>query len=153
MLLQNAKNPEKAVGDLQSENSALKKQLDSVTKTLAKALQAQLTPKLEVYNNIQFLATQVPLDVNGMKDLAFGLGKEHNNLFLVLGTVQNDKPMLACYISKDLVASSDLNACSTYTSFTCSNSISVTICTRSSNLYPKSRIKRCTSISPFADSG
>jgi alanyl-tRNA synthetase len=110
VLLQNAKNPEKAIGDLQSENSALKKQLDSVTKTLAKALQAQLAPKLEVYNNIQFLATQVPLDVNGMKDLAFGLGQEHNNLFLVLGTVQNDKPMLACYISKDLVASSDLNA-------------------------------------------
>jgi len=27
-----------------------------------------------------------------------------------LGTVQNNKPMLACYISKELVASSDLNA-------------------------------------------
>jgi len=98
------------VGDLQSENNILKKQLESVTKTLAKALQVQLTPQLEAHNHIQFLATQVPLDANGMKDLAFGLGEEHNNLFLVLGTVQNNKPMLACYISKELVASSDLNA-------------------------------------------
>jgi alanyl-tRNA synthetase len=45
-----------------------------------------------------------------MKDLAFGMGSEIDNLFLVLGAIQNEKPLLACYISKNLVDSRGLHA-------------------------------------------
>jgi alanyl-tRNA synthetase len=45
----------------------------------------------------------VDLNPEGAKDLAYDLGKG-TNMFLVLATADEDKPMLSCYISKELVA-------------------------------------------------
>jgi alanyl-tRNA synthetase len=56
------------------------------------------------------LATQVELNSEGAKDLAYELGNLGTNLFLVLATAEEDKPMLTCYISKELVATKNLNA-------------------------------------------
>jgi alanyl-tRNA synthetase len=56
------------------------------------------------------LATQVDLNPEGAKDLAYELGNLGTNLFLVLATAEEDKPMLTCYISKELVAAKNLNA-------------------------------------------
>ena len=54
-------------------------------------------------NGVQFLATKVDLDPNGIKNLAFAIGKEHKNLFLLFATAPTkDKAMLTCYISKEL---------------------------------------------------
>jgi len=52
----------------------------------------------------------VDLDASGMKDLCFELGNEFSNLFILFGAEQNDKALLSCYISKELVADQDLNA-------------------------------------------
>ena len=46
----------------------------------------------------------------GAKDLAYELGNLGNNVFLVLATADEEKPMLTCYISKELVAEKNLNA-------------------------------------------
>ena len=54
-------------------------------------------------NKLLFLSREVDLDANNMKELAFELGNDINNLFLVLGTQKNNKPMICCYISRDLV--------------------------------------------------
>ncbi|RZJ57732.1 MAG: alanine--tRNA ligase, partial [Flavobacterium sp.] len=56
------------------------------------------------------LAKQVDLDPTGAKDLAYELGSLGTNLFLVLATADEGKPMLTCYISKELVAEKGLNA-------------------------------------------
>jgi alanyl-tRNA synthetase len=56
------------------------------------------------------LAKQVDLNPEGAKDLAYELGNLGNNLFLVLATADEEKPMLTCYISKELVAEKNLNA-------------------------------------------
>jgi alanyl-tRNA synthetase len=45
-----------------------------------------------------------------MKDLAFEIGGEVDNLFLVFGSNHNGKALLSCYISKNLVTEKDLNA-------------------------------------------
>jgi alanyl-tRNA synthetase len=45
-----------------------------------------------------------------MKDLAFELGQEVDQLFLVLGSKQEGKALLACYISKDLAEAKALHA-------------------------------------------
>ena len=45
-----------------------------------------------------------------IKDISFELGGEIDNLFLLLGTNQNGKALLSCYISKNLVASKNLDA-------------------------------------------
>jgi len=42
--------------------------------------------------------------------LAYELGNLGTNLFLVLATAEEGKPMLTCYISKELVAERNLNA-------------------------------------------
>lgn len=61
-------------------------------------------------NGINFLAKKLDLDAGGLKDVAFKLGGEQDNLFLLLATEQNGKALLSCYISKELVAEKGLNA-------------------------------------------
>ena len=109
-LLNNTKTPVKAVTELQDENTKLKKQIENLLKDKAKNLKGDLKNELEAINGVQFLAKQVDLDASGIKDLSFELGKEFDNLFLLFGTNQNGKAMLSCYISKELVATKDLNA-------------------------------------------
>jgi alanyl-tRNA synthetase len=107
------KNPQdtlKAVVSLQDENAKLKKQLEALMKDKAKNLKGELAAELKEINGIQFLAKQVDLDANGAKDLAYELGNIGTNLFIVLATAEEGKPMLTCYISKELVAEKGLNA-------------------------------------------
>jgi alanyl-tRNA synthetase len=107
------KNPQdvlKAVGSLQDENAKLKKQLEQLLKEKAKGLVNDLALQIQEINGVKFLATQVDLDANGAKDLAYELGNNETNLFLVLATATDDKPMLTCYISKELVEAKGLNA-------------------------------------------
>ena len=42
--------------------------------------------------------------------MAYELGTLGDNVFVVLATVEDNKPMLTCYISKELVASKGMNA-------------------------------------------
>ena len=107
------KNPQdtlKAVVSLQDENAKLKKQIEQLLKEKAKNLKGELATQLQEVNGIKFLATQVDLNAEGAKDLAYELGNLGTNLFLVLATAEDDKPMLTCYISKELVAEKNLNA-------------------------------------------
>ncbi|HMC00758.1 MAG TPA: DHHA1 domain-containing protein, partial [Flavobacteriaceae bacterium] len=53
---------------------------------------------------------KVDLDASGIKDVSFELGNKFDNLFLLFATEQDGKAMLSCYISKELVASKNLNA-------------------------------------------
>ncbi|HEX9151065.1 MAG TPA: alanine--tRNA ligase [Flavobacterium sp.] len=107
------KNPQdilKAVHSMQEENTKLVKQIEALVKDKVKNLKASLTSEIQEINGIQFLAKQVDLNPEGAKDLAYELGNLGNNLFLVLATAEEEKPMLTCYISKELVADKNLNA-------------------------------------------
>ena len=107
------KNPQdtlKAVVSLQDENAKLKKQLEQLLRDKAKNLKGELATELQEINGVQFLAKQVGLDATGAKDLAYELGTLGTNLFIVLATADAGKPMLTCYVSKELVASKGLNA-------------------------------------------
>ncbi|MFN3753468.1 alanine--tRNA ligase [Flavobacterium sp.] len=107
------KNPQdtiKAVVSLQDENAKLKKQIEQLLKEKAKNLKGELATQLQEINGVKFLATQVDLNPEGAKDLAYELGTLGTNLFLVIATADEDKPMLSCYISKELVAEKNLNA-------------------------------------------
>ncbi|QBZ96659.1 alanine--tRNA ligase [Flavobacterium sangjuense] len=107
------KNPQdtlKAVVSLQDDNAKLKKQIEQLLKEKAKGLKGELASKLQDINGVKFLAAQVDLSPEGAKDLAYELGTLGTNLFLVLATAEEDKPMLSCYISKELVADKNLNA-------------------------------------------
>ena len=103
-LLNNAKAPVKAVQKLQDENTALQKQIEQLLRDKAKNVSETIINQLQEINGVQFLATKVDLDANGIKTLAFDLGKKHPNLFLVFASAPtSEKAMLTCYISKELV--------------------------------------------------
>ncbi|WP_353119203.1 alanine--tRNA ligase [Myroides odoratus] len=107
------KNPQdtlKAVVALQDENAKLKKQVEQLLKEKAKNLKGELKGQIQVINEVSFLAVEVDLDANGAKDLAYELGSELTNLYVVLGSNANDKPMLTCYVSKEIVEAKGLNA-------------------------------------------
>ena len=70
-LLNNTKEPAKAIENLQEENNELKKQLESLLAEKAKNVKGELKADLEEINGIQFLAREVDLDANGIKDLSF----------------------------------------------------------------------------------
>ena len=109
-VLQNTNDPLKSIVTIQEENSDLKKQIQTLLKEKGKNLKTDLKNEISEMNGINFLAKQVDLDANGIKDISFELGGEIDNLFLLLGTNQNGKALLSCYISKSLVASKDLDA-------------------------------------------
>lgn len=107
------KNPQdalKAVVALQDDNAKLKKQLESLLKDKAKNMKGDLAKEIQEINGVQFLAKHVDLNPEGAKDLAYELGTLGTNMFLVLATAEEGKPMLSCYISKELVADKNLNA-------------------------------------------
>ena len=88
----------------------MKKHIDQLIKVKAKNLKGDLASQIQTINGVDFLAVQVDLDANGAKDLAYELGQNKDNLFLVLATVNDEKHMLTCYVSKELVDAKGLNA-------------------------------------------
>jgi alanyl-tRNA synthetase len=109
-LLKNTQDPVKSVASLQEENAALKKQVEQLLKDKAKGLKNELISELEDINGIKFLSKKVDLDAGGIKDLAFEMGGQVDDLFLFLASEKDGKAILSCYISKDLVKNKDLNA-------------------------------------------
>jgi alanyl-tRNA synthetase len=108
--LKNPKDILKAVHSMQEENAKLAKQIEVLVKDKVKNLKSGLIAEIQEINGVQFLAKQVDLNPEGAKDLAYELGNLGNNLFLVLATADEEKPMLTCYVSKELVAEKNLNA-------------------------------------------
>lgn len=109
-LLNNAKEPVKALVNLQDENTDLKKQVEALLKDKAKNIKGELKSELTEINGVQFLAKKLDLDAAGIKDVCFELGSQFDNLFLLFGAETNGKAILSCYISKEIVATKDLNA-------------------------------------------
>lgn len=109
-MLKNSQDPVKSVASLQEENIALKKQVEQLLKDKAKGLKNELISELEDLGGAKFLSKKVDLDAGGIKDLAFEMGGQVDNLFLLMASENDGKAVLSCYISKDLVAEKNLNA-------------------------------------------
>ena len=108
--LKNAQDPVKAITSIMDENASLKKQVEALIKEKAQNLSGDLAKEFETVNGVQFLAKKVDLDAVAIKDLAFKLGENKTDVFILFATEQGGKALLSCYISKELVASKDLNA-------------------------------------------
>ncbi|MBF6607960.1 MAG: alanine--tRNA ligase, partial [Flavobacterium sp.] len=108
--LKNPQDPIKAITALQDENAKLKKQVEQLMKDKATNLKASLINEFREIKGVRFIAKQVDLSPEGAKDLAYELGTLGDNIFVVFATTDENKPMISCYISKELVASRNLNA-------------------------------------------
>ena len=102
-LLKQAQDPLKAIQNLQSENATLRKELNTLSKLKAQVVKEQLTQEIQTLSGIQFIAKEVDLDAQGMKDLSFEMGANLDKAILILGSQKTGKPLLSCYVSKILV--------------------------------------------------
>ncbi|MBF12500.1 MAG: alanine--tRNA ligase [Flavobacteriaceae bacterium] len=109
-LLKKSQNPFKAIQSLQSENVSLKKELNSLSKLKAKILKSELIEEIKIISGITFIAKEVELDAQGMKDLSFEMAKTIDKAIIILGSRKTGKPLLSCYISKSLVAEQSKDA-------------------------------------------
>ena len=109
-LLKSTGDPVSAVAQLQEENSELRKEVERLIKEKSRFLKAELKSQIRSVDGVQLLTAKVDLDSAAMKDLAFELGSEIENLFLLLGAEHKGKAVLSCYISKELASQRDLNA-------------------------------------------
>lgn len=100
-----------SVMSLLQENSELSKQLENFQRESLKILKANLKSKVLVERGVNIIADKISVDNPAMvKDLAFQLKGEVENLFLVLGAEVNGKPNLTIMISDNLVSEKGLNA-------------------------------------------
>ena len=109
-LLNNTTDAVKSISDLKQENNQLKKQIEQLLKDKAQAEKSKILSQISDLGGVNFLAKELDLDANGLKTLAFDIGQQYDNLVLVLASKHNEKALLACYVSKPLVASKGLNA-------------------------------------------
>jgi len=100
----------KGVQNLLSENQALSKQVAKMTKAQAGSIKGDLLKGMETINGVNFIAAQVDLDAKAIKNLAFELKKEQDNLLLVLGAANGDKATITVVVSESLAESKELHA-------------------------------------------
>ena len=103
-LLKQNQDPLKAIESLQQENNTLKKEIAALAKIKINALKDALKAAAKEVQGVSFIAKEVDLDAQGMKDLSFDLGADLDRVILVLGSNKTGKPLLSCYISKSIVA-------------------------------------------------
>jgi alanyl-tRNA synthetase len=108
--LKNPKDIVKSVSQLIDQNNQLQKQIEEFQKEKALGLKDELIKKITKVGDIHFLAEQVMLDAAGVKDLAYAIKNEVEDLFLVLAFISEGKPGLAVMISENLVENKKLNA-------------------------------------------
>ncbi|MCB8995469.1 MAG: alanine--tRNA ligase [Bacteroidales bacterium] len=100
-----------SIEKLVTENLSLQKQLENLSQQKLSSLRAELSNKIEEIRGIRFLAVKVELDkASLLRDLAFQLKGDLDNLFMVLGAEIDGKANLAVILSNQLVQSKSLNA-------------------------------------------
>lgn len=109
-LLNSNQNPVKQLEQVLKDFEALKSENEKLLQDKAKSVKSDLKNAVQNLDGINLIAEEVDLDAKAMKDVAFQLGHEIDNLFLVLGSNQGGKALLSCYISKDLVAKHNYHA-------------------------------------------
>ena len=100
----------KGVQNLLSENQTLSNQVAKMTQAKAGNIKGDLLKAMETINGVNFIAAQVELDAKAIKNLAFELKKEQDNLLLVLGAANGGKATITVVVSESLAESKDLHA-------------------------------------------
>jgi alanyl-tRNA synthetase len=110
-LFKNPKNTVESVKSLFDEVAKLNKQIEESTKLQAQGIKKSLKDQVIEINGVNFIGSKVGLNsAAAIKDLAFQLKNEIDNLVLVLGAEIDGKANLSIMISESLVKDKDWNA-------------------------------------------
>ena len=109
--LKNPQDPIKSIVNLQEENARLHKELEQLKREQAKQLKGELKGEFVTISGVKCLTKRLDLDIATLKDLAFMLGEEVKDAFILFGSTQDDgKALLLCYINKELAKNKGLDA-------------------------------------------
>ncbi len=103
-------DPKKVILQIQNENTELKKQVEQLLKEKAAGAKDKLKAQVKNIGGVNYLATKLDLDPASIKNLAFELGAEIDNLLFISGSTNKGKAMLTCYVDKKLVEEKGLDA-------------------------------------------
>jgi alanyl-tRNA synthetase len=110
-VLGNPANLLQGASKLVEENANLRKEIEVMMKEKVQALKATLKSSVESKNGINVIAKRIEIsNPEAIKDLAFQLKNEVENLFLVLGSASDGKAMLTIMVDEKLIESHKLNA-------------------------------------------
>ena len=103
-LFNNVPDLKSAIRKAIDENAGLKKQLEEFMKEKAASLKADLIANAKEMGGVKVIKTVAPISADVAKDIAFQLkGEVAGSLLVVIGSVENGKPMLTVMLSEDLV--------------------------------------------------
>ena len=85
-------------------NEILKKQIDDLMQEKMKLVKRELIENAEEINGIKVIQRQISANAENLKNIIFEMRKEINNLVIVIGCDDNNKPTLIVAMSDDLVA-------------------------------------------------
>ncbi|MDX2301275.1 MAG: alanine--tRNA ligase [Microscillaceae bacterium] len=105
------KDLKKAVESLIQEKNALQKELEKLEGQQVQELKKELLTKIEQVGEINFINQKVALpSVEALRQLAFDLKNEQQNLVAVLAANIKGKPQVGVMISDNLIAEKNLHA-------------------------------------------
>jgi len=94
-----------------SEHDSMKKEIEKFQAQTVENVKNQLVSHAETINGIKVVKSVLPMSANAAKDLAFKIRAAiPENLFCVIGTEENGRPLISVMISEDVVQSHNLNA-------------------------------------------
>lgn len=109
-LLNNEKDVLVAIKKLKNQNTRLGKKIDNISDELSKYYLKEIIDQTQNKKSFNFCLHELSCSPELLKNLAFSAGKQIENLFLILVCQNEDKVYLTCYISKNLVDDSKMNA-------------------------------------------
>jgi alanyl-tRNA synthetase len=100
-----------AVNQLLEENQQLRKKIEQFGREQLKNIKNDLRQKIQPLNGVNLICERVDLpDAAQVKDLAYQIKGETDDLFLILGSIIQDKPVLTVMISENLITRLGLHA-------------------------------------------
>ena len=110
-LFNNAKDLQTVIGKYIDEHDTMKKEIDQFKAQTVERTKQSLIEKARNVNGVNVITALLHIDAAVAKDLVFKIRQEiPENLLCVIGSVDNDKPMLSIMLSDDMVKDHGLDA-------------------------------------------
>ncbi|MBR7167038.1 MAG: alanine--tRNA ligase [Bacteroidaceae bacterium] len=103
-LFNNVPNLKATIAKSIAENAELKKEIEEYAKEKAATIKEKLLQEVKELHGMRYISTILPLPAATVKDIVFMLrAEEPENMLIVIGSVQNNKPQLTISATADLV--------------------------------------------------
>ena len=109
-MFNNAPNLVSAIKHQLEEDSFIKQQLTEIKKQQEQQMKHKFAEKAVEINGMRVVKILQPLEPDSIKNIAFQLRQENQNMIIVAGTSFQTKPLLTVAISDDIVKQGNLNA-------------------------------------------